>query len=172
MRNKDQAIESKFDVVSMTSGYWYAFEDGDDEITINISSWSGKGRLFINDELVFEGRGFGVYARYRISHAGKEYDLRVCTVRVITSDVEVMLSSGNRIIGVKTSSFYGGSTSHLVRKLVPLLIVGFAFGILGGMVLGQSISLDYALGLGLGLTVSMVGGALWARYSKKSDREQ
>ncbi|MBL4789381.1 MAG: hypothetical protein JKY60_10140 [Kordiimonadaceae bacterium] len=181
--------EEKFDLVSMTGGYWYAFEDEGNEITVNISSWSGMGRMFINDELVFEGRSFGIFARHRISHDGKDYDLRVCTVRFLTSDVEVMLTSGDRIIGVKTMSYYGGSLVQILKNISPLLIFAALAIVLGiwfdfsfrdvlvvpyqaGYSVGQWARAvgPFSIGIGLGVIIAILIGVFAARRKTRQDK--
>ncbi|PCI62870.1 MAG: hypothetical protein COB37_06005 [Kordiimonadales bacterium] len=171
--------DSKFDMVTLSSGYWFAFDCDGDEITVHGSAFSGKERVYINDALVFEKRSFRYHSRHKFPHAGHDYEVHFSTVSVFKASIECLVIKNGSIVGVKTAGYYVGSKSKILKKM----LVPVSAGLLAGLA-GATIGLDWSgyfeeipfwgfLGVLAGALGLLVAGVAvyWHRLRAKEQRD-
>ena len=147
--------QDKYGNASFRHGYWFHIEDGEDDITVNASSWSGMERVFINDELVSKHRRLTFKSKHQIEHNGAAYEVALTPQNLLTGKYVCEVIKNGASIGTKTIAFLSGTPGQVLAKLVPF----FGFGMLvgaGSVVLGKVlVSTSFAYGMTLGIPVGI-----------------
>ena len=145
--------EEKFGKVNYAQGYWYHFEDGDNDITVNASAYSGMHRVYINDQMVCKKRKFGRGCRLEFEYEGAQYSVRFATIKLLTVDYECLVIKDNTLLGRKVISFYSGTPGEIAVKLSPFFILGAISGsastLVGLGAISKSFSSGFAVGIGI-----------------------
>ncbi|MBL4789382.1 MAG: hypothetical protein JKY60_10145 [Kordiimonadaceae bacterium] len=169
--------ESKFDTMTLSKGYWWAFDCDGDEITVQGSSFSGMERVYINDALVFEKRSLRLCSRHTFTHDGHDYELHLSTVSLVKAEIECMLIKNGQIVGVKIIGYYSGRKSSVLKKLALPFGLGGGIGVIAAFVILETkgifeeISIvEFSLLYGGFIAAVVLAGVLYWRWVKAKER--
>ena len=157
----------KYGKTSLRDGYWWHFEDGENDITVNASAWSGKEYIYINDELMSEKLGLKFNGEHEFTYQGAAYRLEFKLLRMVTARMDCLIYKNGELIGQKAISFFDGTLKDGIKKTWPLFIVGFLAGTVGAAY-SKSIATGEPFQLGLGTVVIATGLTLAYFMRKKS----
>jgi len=104
---------------NLKDGFWYEFTDGDDEIAVHGSAWSGQETIYFNDEKVAEKRNLtSLKEEHIFEKDGHTYRVQLITTSLLKMQVmcqvwkdDVMLGSQTKGLITKVDSrklFWGG----------------------------------------------------------------
>lgn len=135
MMTDNTDTNQKYGKMSFADGYWFHFEDGENDITVNTKAMTKKERIYLNDELMSQGYGFSSSREYRFIKDGANYIVRFKILNVFTSNLECRVWKDGDLLGVKQISAYDGSPKEVLKRVWPFSALGFLFGA-GGVALG------------------------------------
>jgi len=120
--------EEKMEHVSITKGYWFYFQDGENEIAVFGSGWSGKEIVYFNDDPVSEDRNIRFKSTHEFTKNGKHYRIVYEVVSMMTGEVncqlfidDVLTDEQNKAVVVKKGKAGWGT-------ILFMFLVGMAFG--------------------------------------------
>ena len=112
--------------LSFREGFYFYFQDGDDQIVARRSLWSGKVSIFINEQKITEKYSLAFNNQHEFSHKGATYRVIFSITGLINSRLECLLIKDNRVIGEETRAY------KVETKRNPVAIIaGITFGCLG-----------------------------------------
>ena len=166
--------DAKYGQASLRHGYWWHFEDGDDDITVHATMF-GKEYIYINDVLVSEKLGLKFNGHHEFDSAGAEYAVDFKLLNFLTSNMDCLIYKNGTLIGQHAISYFEGGLKAGLKKIWPLFIAGFAIGFVAGHFgvvyengfsfgkwVAENVSGWYVLG-----TVAGLAGAVVYFYKKK-----
>lgn len=125
-RDRSMNIEE----VTLRDGYWFVFEDGEEEIAANGSVWNGKEWVYFNDQLVSEKRNATSRTTEHEFTIGKDrYKLVFYMKSLMKAELECTLYKNDKQIGhdirkpVKSGNFK--------KTIFKCFIAGAIAGVLG-----------------------------------------
>ncbi len=163
MLTQDMREQIAAEEVTLKNGYWFVFRDGDDEVAINASAWSGKERYYINGELVAENRSLVKTNRaFRFTHNENAYEIRIKTTNTLTSEWECTALKNDKIIGIASKTYYEGTTGQILKKFLPLFLIGSIGGTLfvTALVFIAGVSSSFIRGFFLGTVAAFLAAVL------------
>jgi len=137
--NDGDIYDKKFGHVSFSKGYWWHFEDGDDDITVHCSTFSGQEWVYINDELVSENLGLTFNSRHEFIYEGANYILELKLLRWYAGQMRGSIYKNTQLIGEQAISFFDGTLKSILKRVWPIFIAGFIAGA-GGVAYGKSLA--------------------------------
>ena len=128
---EDKLVES----VSVMNGYWFYFQDGDDEIAIFGSGWSGKEIVYFNDNPVSEARNYRFTSEHTFTKRSKRYKVVYRVVSMLTGEVKCELYIDDELVEEQRKAIIvkGGAKKAWTTILIYFGI-GMVFGYLGAKV--------------------------------------
>ncbi len=116
--------------VTIYDGYWFVFEDGDNEIAANGSIWSGKEWIYFNDQLVSEKRNMTSFTTIHEFESGNDkYRLEYIAKNIFTGKMECTVFKNEQMIGQETVAQFFDKRGLNMKKVYACLAVGLAIGI-------------------------------------------
>lgn len=95
-RDRDMDVEQ----VTFRDGYWFIFEDGEDEVAANGSAWSGKEWVYFNDQLVSEKRNAtSRTTEHEFTSGQNSYKLVFYMKNMLKAELECTLYKNGKQIG-------------------------------------------------------------------------
>lgn len=176
----DQTVpHEKFGKASYRDGYWFHFEDGENDITVNASAISGRERIYVNDELVSDKVRWKLKSHHDIDYQGVPYQVRFKVTDILGGKLECAVSKGGTEIEAKTIAFYSGGPGEIALKMLPIFLLGAFFGssgIMFGRFLAKSeesiafLSSPFLIGLGSGLAAAGILVFVWLVFKTLKNR--
>ncbi|NVJ71404.1 MAG: hypothetical protein HWE08_13665 [Alphaproteobacteria bacterium] len=122
--------------ITLRNGYWYYFQDGDNEIAVHGSAVNGKERVYFNDELLIDTRGFGFNAQHFFERDGHKYEALLVAHSVLRGAMECILIRDGQIVGRETKAYVVAKDGKMSwwKSLGPFFIAGFLAGFAGAFV--------------------------------------
>jgi len=155
MMTEDMDPHEKYGKASYSNGYWYYFEDEENDITVNASAWSGKERVFINDELVSSKRRLTRQSSHAFHYHGVPYEVQFRLTSFLAGEHECRIIKAGEEIGRKRIAFYSGSASDVARKITQFFLMGIFAGagtvMLAGLLADDIDTVDFGAGVATGL---------------------
>lgn len=99
---KAKVRNTDFEAASLRDGFWFIFSDGDDEIAVHASTWSGKEKTYFNDELVLNKWRFGTYSKHSFMIKNQQYAVQLETADPFITYLECKVWKGHACIGKET----------------------------------------------------------------------
>ncbi len=127
--------------VTIYDGYWFVFEDGDNEIAANGSIFSGKERVYFNDRAVSEKRNMTSFTTiHEFENDVDNYRLQFYMKNIFTGKMECTLFKNEQMIGQETVAQFFDKRGLNMKKITTF----FAVGIIAGIALSSW--LEFGLG--------------------------
>lgn len=125
--SKDKDLE----IVSLKGGYWFYFQDGDDEIAIFGSGWSGKEIVYFNDNPVSEARNLKFISNHEFSKGGKDYRIVYKVESMWRGEVHCSLYINDKLHDTQKKAVMVKSAKSVWKAISFYFVIGFIFGFLG-----------------------------------------
>ena len=127
--------DTHVELISPIKGYWFYFENGDDEIAIFASGWSGKEVVYFNDNPVSESRNFRFTSVHKFTKNSVRYKIVYKVVSMLTGEVHCELHINNNLIDEQTKAVVArGSAKKAWLTILGYFGVGMIFGYLGAKI--------------------------------------
>jgi hypothetical protein len=115
--------------VTYGEGYYYYFQDGDDEIVARCSAWTGMETVYVNGGQVSKFRSLGFNSKHTFDHNGKIYRMIFIVNGMMRGSVECILLKDNRVVGEECVALNTRKGNKWVT--IGMTILGFACGFAG-----------------------------------------
>ncbi len=129
--NKEQQAMQN---ASLFKGYWFYFQDGDTEIAVHGSAWSGRETVYVNDNPVSDKRVLHkLKSEHKFTHNGKEYRVVFDVTNPLTGAIECSLYSGytgRKLLAKQTKAFIEKGNKSVWVTLLTLFLIGAGVGAL------------------------------------------
>lgn len=122
-----EKYDAKYGKADFRHGYWWHFEDGDDDITIN-GATSSKEYIYINDEIVSEKIGLKFHGHHEFSHQGADYVVDLKLKNFLTGKMDCLVYKDGGLIGQQAISFFDDGIWKGIKRTWPFLVGGFVVG--------------------------------------------
>ncbi|NNJ71796.1 MAG: hypothetical protein HKP09_01305 [Enterobacterales bacterium] len=135
--NKNTPLEegNKVEKTSVFNGFWFYFQDGDDEIAVFGSGWSGKEVVYFNDNPVSEDRTFKFESTHEFTKNNKTYKIVYKVISMLTGETHCLLYiDGELKDEQKKAVIAKGSGKKALLSILGFFAVGMIFGYLGAKV--------------------------------------
>ncbi len=104
---------------SMTTGFWFVFNDANTKIVVNGSAMTGKEYVYVNGKLISEKWSFKQKSRHVFSLGDDHYEV-LFYASMLTGQVECSLSKNHERV-----TKYKAPYKH--KHISPLLVFGILF---------------------------------------------
>jgi len=148
--------EDKYGKATLFGGYWWHFEDGDDDITVHGAA-SSKEYIYINDELVSEKVGLKFSSEQEFTYKGAEYRVEMKLLRALTAEMDCLVYKNGNLIGQKAVSLFDGTLKGALKKIWPIFIFGFLVGAVGA---GVGIATASGKPFDINLQAALISGGI------------
>lgn len=129
--NEDNIVET----ISPINGYWFYFQDGDDEIVIFASGWSGKEIVYFNDNEVSQCRNMKFVSTHEFTKNSKHYKIVYTVVSMLTGQVKCELFVDGEKTDEQTKAVFAkGGSFKAWKSILIFFAVGMVFGYFGAKV--------------------------------------
>ena len=126
---KDGVIEDeRMENVSITKGYWFYFQDGDNEIAVFGSGWSGKEVVYFNDNPVSEDRNIRFVSTHEFTKNSKQYKIVYEVVSMLTGEVKCQLYIDGVMTDEQTKAVVVKKGKAGWGTILLCFVIGMVFG--------------------------------------------
>lgn len=143
----DPKADFEVTAASFKDGYWYEFSDGEDEIAVHGSAWTGKETVYFNDEIVSDKRNLtSLKEEHIFEKSGHSYRVQMITTSLLKAEVLVQIWKDDVFIGSKAQSL--AQTIDIKKnlwKFLLALVAFFAAGFLVGTLVAKVASGDLSI---------------------------
>jgi len=115
--------------VTIKHGFWFFFEDDEIEIAVNVSAFSGKETVYVNDNPVSERRSYGFLSLHNFQYKGKHYRVKCDVINIWTQKIECSLSINGKLQFTETKAYITGGIVGFIKILAFWIGVGATVGI-------------------------------------------
>ncbi len=126
--HSDISEGDKVELVSPMKGYWFYFQDGDDEIAVFGSGWSGKEIVYFNDNPVSECRNVKFKSTHEFVANEKNYRVVYEVVGMLKGHVKCSLYINDRKTDEQNKAALVKQGKMSWTTLVVSFIIGLAVG--------------------------------------------
>lgn len=113
---------------SFVNGYWFYFNDGDSEIAVHGSAWSGRETVYLNDNPVSDKRELLKFSSdHAFTHNGHEYRVNYHLTNVLTGALECTLYRDGKLFASQTKGILGKSRGSWLF-ILGMFLAGLGFG--------------------------------------------
>ncbi|WP_051201953.1 hypothetical protein [Ferrimonas senticii] len=115
---------------SIRNGFWFYFNDGDDQIVAHGCGHSGKETVYLNDKVISSKRVWGLTGLHPFRHNGHHYRIKMRVCSVLNHSIECQLERDHQPFArqvkalVEPGSPSQGVSQYLVKPAAFGLIVG------------------------------------------------
>ena len=120
--------ETKVEYISPTKGYWFYFQDGEDEIAVFGSGWSGKEIVYFNDNPVSESRNMKFKSIHEFTANGKHYRIVYEVVSMLKGQVKCKLFINDEQTDEQDKAVLVKEGRMSWTALIVSFIIGMALG--------------------------------------------
>jgi len=168
--------EDKYGQASIRHGYWWHFEDGDDDITVHATSLF-KEYIYINDVLVSEKLGLKFNGHHEFAYGDAEFAVDFKLLNALTSNMDCLVYKNGELIGHQAISYFDGGFWSGFKKVWPAFVAGLLLGFLTGIFdtsyesgwsVGKWIAENDGGWYVLGIITALVGAGIYFFKKKKS----
>jgi hypothetical protein len=135
LMTNDKNSDFETQAASFKDGFWYEFTDGDNEIAVHGSAWTGKETVYFNDEVVADKRNLTrLKEEHHFTKGDHEYRVQLFTTSILKMQVMCQVWKDGTLLGSKTK----GLVTILDKKQALwkiLLFIGAFFG--AGLLVGM-----------------------------------
>lgn len=114
---------------TIKDGFWYFFEDDGIEIAVNVSAFSGKETVYVNDNPVSEKRSYSFLSLHNFQYKGKHYRVKCDVINIWTQKIECSLSINGKVQFTETKAYITGGILGFIKLLAFWIAVGATVGI-------------------------------------------
>jgi len=142
MVSEEAAVNYSPEDVTIKDGFWFTFEDGDDEVAAHGSAWNGKEIIYFNDRVVSETRAVFSRTSEHVFEAGSStYKLEFHVADLLRGHIRARLCKDGKLIGEDTKMYIRNIreelwTPKLFGNLWKYAVVGVAIGTVIGLIVG------------------------------------
>ena len=115
--------------VTYGEGYYYYFQDGNDEIVARCSTWTGMEAVYVNGEQVSKFRSLGFNSKHEFTYNGLSYRMIFIVNGMMRGSVECILLKGDHVVGEETVALNTRKGNKWIA--IGMTILGFACGFAG-----------------------------------------
>ena len=110
-------------------GYWFYFNDGDTDIAVHGSAWSGKETVYVNDNPVSSKRELlKTVSEHQFVHSGHQYQVRYHITSLMRGDLQCEVFKDGELLASQSKAFVSSSKRSWLN-IVKMFGVGFIFGL-------------------------------------------
>lgn len=110
-------------------GYWFYFNDGDTDIAVHGSAWSGKETVYVNDNPVSSKRELlKTQSNHQFVHNGHQYQVRYHITSLMRGDLECKVLKDGALLASQSKAFLSSSKRSWFN-ILKMFVVGFIFGL-------------------------------------------
>ena len=114
--------------VNFINGYWFYFQDGDTDIAVHGSAWSGRETVYVNDNPVSSKRELLKFTSdHYFTHNAHEYQVRYHLKNVLTGSLECEVYRDGKLLASQTKGFVKQGKKAWQMMLL-LFLIGFGVG--------------------------------------------
>ena len=107
------------------------FQDGDDEIAVLGSGWSGKEIVYFNDNPVSEDRNIKFTSNHEFTKNGKHYRVVYTVASMMTGEVHCKLYIDDNLVDEQQKAVLVKKGKSAWKAILIYFVVGMVFGYLG-----------------------------------------
>ena len=122
------------DGVTLKNGYWFYFEDGNDQIAVFGSGWSGKEIVYFNDDPISETRNTKFESVHTFTKNGKHYQIVYRVISMMTGEVQCRLYINDQLHDEQSKAVVKGDPKEMWKTLGKFFIIGMVFGFIGAQI--------------------------------------
>jgi len=125
----------KVETISAIYGYWFYFQDGDDEIAVFGSGWSGKEIIYFNDNEVSQSRSWKFETAHEFTKNSKHYKVVYNVISMLTATVKCSLFIDGELTDEQTKAVFAKEgTKSAWWTILIFFAVGMVFGYFGARI--------------------------------------
>ncbi|MDY6929686.1 MAG: hypothetical protein SWN10_21630 [Pseudomonadota bacterium] len=110
-------------------GYWFYFNDGDTDIAVNGSAWSGKETVYVNDNPVSSKRELlKTVSEHHFVHNGHKYLVRYHITSLMRGNLECEVFKNGELLASQSKAFVSSSKRSWLN-ILKMFAFGFLFGL-------------------------------------------
>ena len=121
------------DSASLKSGWWFFFEHQGHQIAVNGSAWTGRERVWLDDQLVSDVYSFGLTTRHDFVVDGVNCQVVFKIESILKGTVGCEFVSGGQVL----HSAAMGLSTEPGKNAWWSMLAGLLFGALGGYVIAE-----------------------------------
>ena len=116
-------------MLSVTKGFWFVFEDGINAIVAGGSGISGNEYIYVNGNLVSEQKSYSKISKHSFEVDNNSYEVDFFVPEILKGKIECTLSKNNKAIK-KYKTLYKYEFSFYKIFIYFLIVFGYAFSII------------------------------------------
>jgi len=116
---------------SLTNGFWFYFDVGEDQIAVHGSAWSGKEVVYFNDDPISETRNVKFRSEHEFKKNGKQYKIIFLVESMLKSNLRCALYVDGKQHDVQTKGMLKGNNKEIGKAIFVYFVIGMVFGFLG-----------------------------------------
>ena len=133
MANLLPSANNKKDTMSSANfidGFWFYFQDGDTDIAVHGSAWSGKETVYVNDNPVSSKRELlKLVSEHEFVHNGHQYRVRYHVTSLIRADLECSVYKDGQLLAAQTKGVVKTAKQGWLT-ILKMFVFGLIFGAL------------------------------------------
>lgn len=130
----DTSEDNSMESFSFTKGYWFYFQDGDNEIAAFGSGWSGKEIIYLNDNPVSEDRSYRFSNDHEFTHKGKHYRVRFKMASFWKAELKCSLFINGQLVEERKKAALVKVGKKSWSAILVFFVIGMVFGFLGAKI--------------------------------------
>jgi hypothetical protein len=127
----DHTKDDSMEYISPKDGFWFYFQDGDDEIAVFGSGWTGKEVVYVNDNPVSESRNYRFNSVHEFTRNGKNYRIEYKVISMARGEVHCSLFINDELLDTQKKAVFVRSGKAAWKAIAMYFVVGMVFGYLG-----------------------------------------